>query len=193
MEYPLEEPPFEVIKFINMTENEANQYFKWFMNEIPVRLNLLKELYVWRGGKNIDSLDYSPQSLIHIWRWYLKNVNVLPKTNEEYERDLERTPEYIHYSISKNKVELGWIQVAMDIGIYMSLCFLKNYDSLKWSYATDPLFTDSLNKPVITGFNYDLQFNHMRIMYVAAFGAVEGDAKSSNLYDIFNYWTETYL
>jgi hypothetical protein len=35
------QPPFEVIPFSEMTKKQAQEHFDWFVNEIPLRIQLL--------------------------------------------------------------------------------------------------------------------------------------------------------
>lgn len=70
MEYELMTPPFNPYSFDEMNKKQAGDYFKWFVAQIDHRIEVISG-YIANDGEQID-FDYSPESLIEIWKWYEK-------------------------------------------------------------------------------------------------------------------------
>ena len=131
MVYPIMNPPFGAKRNRDMTVDEAKVHYNWYMNIIPDRMELLREAcqsQTW----NKYAFDYTRDSLLPLWEWYLKNVRIVPKSTEEYNKEKVNKPDYMIKNIPKERVGIGWIQIPEDIGIYFSLCLLKYSPKLKW-------------------------------------------------------------
>jgi hypothetical protein len=186
------EPPFEFEGFRGMSKKKVEEYFEWYINEIPNRIKLLRSAYKLHN-RNDNVLDYSSDSLKSIWAWYLKNVKIVPLSNEEYESELKSVPPHIRYCIPKKKIELGWVQIALDIGIYMALCMLNYCPKLKWGFVSKPWNLDSVNKPVLLGFTLKTGFDTSRIMSTLMSKAIDSTTQDDDLYNLFMVWTEYIL
>ena len=184
-------PPFEVKDFFSMNKKEAEQHYIWYLSEVPERIMILKNFIALFDDSINEAMDYSPNSLIPLWAWYLKNVNILLKSEEEYQQEILQYPKDIRYSVSRYKLEFEWMAVAMDIGIYMALCFLEYDKKFKWGYVTKPK-QDCVNKPSIMGFNYKMLFSPMDTMTTMIYKAADRRSKDTQLIEIFDYWINNY-
>jgi len=180
-------PPFECKDFFAMNKDEAEQHFRWYLSEVPDRIALLKE-FIAKSGCNTETMDYSPNSLICLWDWYLNNVSIVLKNRWEYEQEILQYPEYVRYSVSKYKLETLWMAVAMDIGTYWALCFLEYDKRLHWGYFTKPPKLSGVNKPCVMGFPNKMEFCPADIMSTMVSRTVTGSAKDTELYETFNHW-----
>ncbi len=81
MEYEYMIPPVKNYDFFEFTKEDAKIYFNWYMEEKGHRIEMLEE-YVHNAGVDID-FDYSPESLIPLWRWYETIIVSEKKTEEE--------------------------------------------------------------------------------------------------------------
>ena len=75
--YKVLEPPFKCENFENMKPKQAKEYFEWFQSQIPERINILSEA-IHEYDKNIV-LDYSEESLIKVWSWFVDLIEVRKK------------------------------------------------------------------------------------------------------------------
>ena len=187
MYYPLMDPPVNEKDFSKMSKKEAEKVFEWYTKEIPHRLSLLKKAYLLSGGEG-DIFDYSSDSLKALWSWYIKNVNVVPKSEEEYQKQVRALPAHIGSFVLKDKVEMVWVQIAMDIGIYMALCLLKHGGRLKWGIFFKPRTLYSVNRPVIVGFTKSMCFDSMNIMSTQIFKVAKSKSEGNELYNLFHVW-----
>lgn len=168
-------PPFEFKSFDDMSKKEAQRYFDWFMETKSARLEQLKNL-VDDTGYESAHLDYSDESLVYVWRWYLDNVELVDRPEEEIQEEVEReTAGLTRIAISKGgvmtelnqqqmydhlynekphkKVSTPWRFIARDIGLYLGECLIKKHEDrgLYWGFVTKPKNYVSVNRPVIRG------------------------------------------
>ena len=65
-------------QFKNFTKKEAESYFEWYKNQLNPRIEYLRKY------SGVD-LDYSVNSLVDIWGWFLKiaETEKAPKAKTE--------------------------------------------------------------------------------------------------------------
>ncbi|KJD45076.1 hypothetical protein [Paenibacillus terrae] len=88
MNYKLMQPPFDMREYSEMSKNEAKEHFNWFKQQMPSRLEQL-------GAFSQIHLEYSHRSLIDIWEWYLRNVQIQNKSTSELEEEYSRTSKWM--------------------------------------------------------------------------------------------------
>lgn len=113
---------------------------------------------------------------------------VLEKNEAAYSEEQLQYPEYVRYSVSRHRVPLGWTQVAVDIGIYTSECFIRQDPRLQWGYETRPPRMAHTNRPVIRGFKKGMCFDHRRIMSVLVSKAADDRSEDAGLRNVFDVW-----
>ena len=192
VEYPLDLPPFPVKDFTEMKQKDAEQLLNWYIGEMPDKMVKLKNVVGLAGCGTAQTMDYTPNSLIPLWTWYLKHVNIIKKSDAEYEQEQSQYPRFLRYSVNRNKTELEWGQVAFDIGFYTCICFLEYDERLKWGIVPDPKL-DGGNKPSILGFKSKKFFTPASIMRTLMSKSEKGNAESTELFDTFNVWVDLYL
>ena len=189
MVYPIMNPPFGAKKTRTLTAGEAKKHFDWYMSIIPERMGLLKQACQIQNW-NECTFDYSIESLLHLWKWYLDNVVIVPKSEEEYKNEISKMLDYMRKNVPKEKIEIGWIQIAEDIGIYFSLCLLAYSPKLKWDLFTEPKNLDCRNNPVLSGFINGMTFYHTQIMSVKIIRILKKTSLPNDLIKTFDVWLE---
>ena len=58
--------------FEELSKAEAKAYFDWFISHVDERSEYIKQKVSEGLNMPIGSLDFSIESLIFIWRWFLK-------------------------------------------------------------------------------------------------------------------------
>lgn len=197
MIYSLEKvvPPFERPEFREMNKKEAQKYFEWYMSALPDRLNILIDYFVKTGGGNEAELDYTPESLIKLWKWFIPHVEVVEKSPDELDKELKDAPDLLKDKISTNthKLSVITLAIAMDIAQYYGELFVKNFEKVEWGFITKPKTHTNVNKPVLLGFKagkYETQMDVMGILYVLATKVSEENSSSELLYDNYKFWSE---
>ena len=108
----------------------------------------------------IGSLDFSIESLIFIWRWFLKIAELkrIPKAVlNDIRKELKANgepKEFIEDMVREHSVELSAFSryVIRDIGMYVGKMFVTNFRTLRWDYHTDTKKDSFANMPQIFGF-----------------------------------------
>ena len=93
MNYELSIPPFENKDYDDMTPKEARQYFKWFVNNIPNRLNMFEAKLIEEGV--IKKLEFTEDMIITIWQWYESKIDTKILSEEEYKQKIEGQPDFV--------------------------------------------------------------------------------------------------
>lgn len=190
MEYLLMQPPFGMKPFKDMTKKEAQSHFDWYVGEIPTRIELLKNAYSATSGIEKEDLDYSSESLIKLWQWYINNAAIEEKSEEVKSLEREQYPEWIQKNLGNKKISIGWMSIAMDIAIYFSECFIKEHGTIRWSFVSKPKSLVYINKPVLVGFKNGLDLDSTNIVRVLTSKIVDGEKNSNALLTIYKTWSE---
>lgn len=180
------DPPFEVKPFEKMSAKEAKKHFKWYVLEVPNRINLLSVLFTATGGKG-NLLDFSPMSLISLWQWFLTHIKTTVKTKEEIDNELQNTPDWLKEEVRSNnkKLSLGSTTLAMDIAIYFAETIIKNCDmKVKWGYITKPKSLEYVNSPVLVGFKYNMELNPRAVVYNLTLDVIDGKGSKEALFQV---------
>lgn len=189
MDYLFMQPPIEIRPFTDMTKKEAQDHFAWYIKEIPSRMKLLQNTFSEMSGIAKEELDYSPESLIKLWQWYVNNVEIEEKSEEIKNNEREQYPQWIQANLSDKKISIGWMAVAMDIAIYFSECFIKEHSAIEWSFVSKPKNLAYINKPVLVGFKGGLDLDSTNVVRVLTSKIVDGEKESNALLKIYKNWS----
>ena len=143
-------PPFEINDFEEITRKEARIHFEWYIGEIPTRMELLRKAYHFTTGCSEKDLDYSPESLIPLWEWFVNDIaEVMNRPKEELEKELAETPKWVHEFIRAKKLSVHSQGVSMDVGLYLAETLRKNIESLFWGFRSTPKNLYCVNRPIL--------------------------------------------
>ena len=188
MEYEYMIPPVKNYDFFEFTKEEAKIYFNWYMEEKGHRIEML-EKYVHNAVVDID-FDYSPESLIPLWRWYETIIVSEKKTEEEIEAEKKNTPEWLHSQISEEKISMNTLKFGMDIAIYFAEVMIRNSDGkVHWGYVTKPNNYAYVNRPVVSGFKAGKDLNPSRSVYILTLRSEE-EKNEKRLYNSYYVWQQ---
>ena len=144
--------------FQEMTKKEADAYYEWFLSKIDERSDYLREIVSEALNIQIEQLDFTLDSTLLIWKWFLKEAK-LDKTPEseldKIRKGLLGQPQsFIDNMVERARVELSirTEYILRDIGMYIGKMFISNYESLKWTIKYKPKSYIYVNVPIIVGF-----------------------------------------
>lgn len=191
MDYPWMAPPFEMKPFKEMKKKDAQQHFDWYMQQIPLRIEVLHEL---TNGK--VKLDYSKESLIDLFEWYLSVIKIHELTDEEIEKeldDLRKYPDFVYEDekerLLKNPMELAKTDyaLAMDIAIYYAQTIIKHHPHVKWTFFTKPKSHAYLNEPILSYETEEIIYerNPRSLLAVLIEYIKDNEINKEDLYDTF--------
>lgn len=180
--------------FDKFTKQEAQDYFEWFVSKIGERTDYLR---INTGLR----LDYSSESLVSLWAWFLRNaeIEVTPKEQLEFLRkQLEESKNPLTDVILREHAKQFSLKtecMIRDIGMYWGEIFVKNYPTVYWSYYTKPRNDLFVNRPVLLGFPNEIfpekrgmPFEPVHMVHVRACRLLDGDAAKRDLLDIHDIW-----
>ena len=181
--------------FAEMTGEEAQQYFEWFVAQIPNRIHYLAQY-------SKIKLDYSDTSLIAIWKWFIKHAKT-ETTPTKRMCEIRRQVQFQYPSDMFNAVmrmesrqfTLETEYILRDVAMYFGEYWVQKHPSLHWGIInTDPELTN-FNMPCVKGFvdysfdpPYVADFEPIHMVHVCASKLLEGRAKPDDLYNLYITW-----
>lgn len=188
MENKIMRPPFEHVDFVDMKKNEAQQFFEWYTSQVQNRIDCLKENLKEDGLVNI--LDYSAESLISLWEWYENVIKIVPKDEDEYQREIREYPKWMKSEILTTKVSYETLKYSLDVSMYFAEVVIRNSDSkIKWGYFTSPKKRMSVNEPTLLGFKANMDLNP-RLIILNCTRRSSREKLNTRLYDVFTTWMD---
>lgn len=142
----------------DFTRNEAQEYYGWFLKNVDVRAAYLRDFISRKRNIPTEKLNYSLDSLILVWEWFLSIAFVEKASEEELaaiRKRYEGVPQPMFDSLVKqNSLRLSTTTeyVLFDIGLYVAKMFTENYPCLEWHLKLKPKSDVNANLAVITGF-----------------------------------------
>lgn len=191
--------------FEELNKAEAKMYFDWFISHVDERSEYIRQKVSGGLDMPIELLDYSLESLIFIWRWFLKIVELqkTPKTVlNEIRRELKANgepKEFIEDMVREHSVELSIFSryVIRDIGMYVGKMFVTNFQTLRWDYHTDTKKDSFANIPQIFGFvdtsytpPFEEQFEPIHYSEMQASNLFDNSQDENDLYNICMRWVQ---
>ena len=191
--------------FSRLNEEDAKEYFDWFISHVDERSDYLSKKVSESLNLPIELLDFSMESLIYIWRWFLKvaEINKTPKyILHNIRKELKacgHTKEFIKDTIRQHSLELNVFSryVIRDIGMYVGKMFVTNFPALRWDYHTDTNKDSFANIPQIFGFvdteyspPFEPQFEPIYFTEMQASKLFDKSCSEKDLYDLCMLWTK---
>ena len=186
--YKIISPPF-TLEFKEMSKKQLVNYYEWYIASIPERLNILIKTIKSTPGYKKWQADYTPNSLDLLGEWFAKHVRTRKMTSAEKDEIYEQAPEWFkEVEIGDEELTNKTFSLSIDIGMYMSQVFLKNYPSLKWKHIIkgSKNFVD-YGQPVLEGFKQDY-FNPVHILIVVASSLADRTKGNNALRELYDVW-----
>lgn len=185
-QYKMMIPPFKIDEYSKLTKQQAQEYFDWFIQQIPERIEILLGAIKSSGEKNLEQFDMTPESLISLWSWLKKNIKTTLKSQDEMTELKNTLPSWIFEDVKDWKLDSSTLILAMDVSLYFAEVFLENYSHLYWSILSKPKSHADVNKPVIIGFK-NAPLYSPRLINNLCSSYAEGDS-SKNLLSLYEVW-----
>jgi hypothetical protein len=186
MPYSTIQPPF-TLKLRDMPKKELHQYYQWFMDILPHRLDELVAAVNETPGFESWHADYTPASLETLGKWFAENVETRSRTQDELRAIKERL--VFPMDIPTEELTDRTFSLAMDIGMYFSQVLLKNYPSLRWEQPLGNKRFADYGQPCLVGFG-PVSANPVRIGHVFAHGLADKKYTSKRLREVYDYWAQ---
>lgn len=178
-------------QYSDFTKKETEEYFQWFMATKDERIEVLKNYIEEEGNENVK-FDYTPESLIPLWDWYIEHIVMVKKSDEEIEQERSQYPDFVR--IREEKISYDTLQICYDISCYFGEVIIRNSEGKAcWGYKTKPKNMMSVKKPVVLGFAGDHFLDAASLIPAMTWRHIEAmeENKEKNekaLFDIYDLW-----
>lgn len=185
MPYEIVQPPFS-LNFHDMTRKELDAYFRWFIAEIPVRLEKVAQTV--RESKGFESwhADETPESLDALGEWFVSQVAMRQRTETEGRRIAAKA--LFQSATPGEELTDRTFSLAFDVGIYFSRVLLANWPVLKWSHVLGNKRSVDYGQPVVVAFSVG-PLNPVQVMVTLAYGIAKETRDGPRLRQLYNYWS----
>lgn len=182
--YKTIEPPF-TLKFAEMSKPELRDYYRWFLEVIPSRVDELAGAVKRTPGFESWAADFTPSSLEALGNWYAMQVETRPRTGDEIEELAAKLP----FPVSSRELTNRTISLAMDIGMYLSQVLLRNSPPLKWDQLFGGKTYIDYGQPVLTGFLDKIPRNPVGAITTLAYCFIDKTRTGKRLREIYDTWS----
>ncbi len=166
-----------------MTAKEAEEHFNWFLENIDGRIEYLKAFC------GID-LDFSYESLIRLWEWFLKKARVEKIPHRKLKALREQYTAFGDDFVGKHQLSVSTEYLVRDIGIYLSEVFKRTSANIQWGFSTELKSYFFVNRPMLMGFvdkKYAPPFScECDPIHLTRIQAVKLLDHSDSIYDLYN-------
>ena len=191
VKYDMAVPPLG-LNYYEMTPEQARENFFWFMSKIPERMDYLRNRCATDMKISVDAIDYSPQSLIIVWKWFLKTARMEKTPKEELDIMKEQAKIFGESFISWYDFTVSTKFIIRDIGMYLGESWIRKYPQLYWYYFVKPKNEINAKQPIVKGFYLktelgegDMVLNPLQLADAAATNIFDKTQKETDLYDMY--------
>ena len=186
MTYAIIQPPF-TLKFREMSKKELKNYFAWFQDILPQRLNELTCAIHDTTGFEVWKPDFTPVSLELLGCWFVAQVETRPRTQDEIQEIASRS--VLPIEIPENDLTNRTFSLAIDVGMYLSQVFLKPHQAVRWDQPLGNKNFVDYGQPVLIGFG-TVPFNPVRMLVTLSYGVVSKKDSGKSLRDLYDIWAK---
>lgn len=182
-------PPFE-LEFVEMSQDELQAYFDWFLASIPGRVKELEAEVRRTPGFESWSADLTPASLDSLGKWFVGQVEERPLTDDELKKGRESVPEKASFLLDElptTTPTFRTLSLTFDVGIYLSQVFLKNREGLSWQQFRGDKAYDDYGQPAIVGLGVT-RCPPLSIATVLAYRIADGEETAACLRNVYEVW-----
>ncbi len=176
--------------YYSMTACETEEHFHWFLNSIPSRIEYLNYFC----GNSV-TLDFSYESLIGLWKFFLTTARVEKIPRERLKELRKAYAAFGNDFVGTRQLSVATEYFLKDIGIYLSEVFKKDSPQLFWHYSTNPKSYFFVNRPMLAGFlDYDCdppfpcEMDPIHMAGVQAAKLLDNRADMYDLYNMTHIW-----
>ena len=182
------ESPVNKESFDEFTKEDVVKYFKWYIDHIDERIEYLQNHI--KVEDPIIRLDYTVGSLVSVWKWYEKKIEVEHYTLRELRKEAKKYPDWLREEIMSDdtKISAKTLAICSDLAMYFAEVIRRNIsDIVYWGYYTKPKNRMSVNEPVLLGFMNGMELNPRRVMFHCTLCSIEKPDENM-LVDLYHTW-----
>ncbi len=169
-----------------MSNEESKLFLDWMLGNQYKRIEILVS-YINATSDKYFGANFSPESLKPLGEWFVKMIEVRPKTEEEIKGEKVKKPEWLQYQIGDKELTEKTYSLIFDIAFYFSQVFLRNHPQIAWKIHNGGKTDIDYNQPVLVGFD-KTHLNPIRIIDVATRGMRSGKHSGNRLHELYDVW-----
>ena len=158
------------LNFREMNRREVDENFSWFVQQIPVRIEMLQNIV----GLGANISEFSPQSLTVLGNLLDENVESRHLSDPEILHERANSPSWFQDIVPDKVLSERTISVCVDIGIAFGEMLTKCHSKLSWVFHHKQKNDVNYQQPVIVGFKHKVELNPVRLLSVAACKFADG-------------------
>ena len=196
VKYDLLVPP-QGINYGEMTPAQEKESFEWFVEKIPERREYFRNCRARDLRIPVEKLDYSKESRVLVWRWFLKTERREKTPKEQHEKMRQGGkifgPSFINYE----QFTVATHFTIRDIAMYVGQYWIFNYPQLYWEYKTKPKDSVTVNQPIMSGLRASyrgkeeaISFAPLHMVGVQAAKIFDHSAKKNDLLNVILFWEQ---
>jgi hypothetical protein len=186
MAYATIQPPF-TLKFREMSGQELRDYFWWFIDAIPERIEELAKAVKQSPGFEHWQPEETPESLQSLGDWYAVQAETRPRCKEE----LQAIKAYSDIGLGGSGSELTnrTFSLALDVGMYLAAVLMGHHRHLKWHQSFDDKKLADYGQPVLVGFGAG-SLNPVRTLVTLAYSIASKKQSGRRLRELYDHWSK---
>ena len=179
-------PPHDNLSFKEMKKKQAEEYFEWYVSQIPLKIELLEEIAASDGVKTV--FDFTPESLIPIWEWHETKITYRQLTEEEIQAERNMHPEWMWDRIADRDLSFDTLYYCMALALYFAEVIIRNANGkVNWGFFSKPKNRMGVNEPTLLGFKCNQDLNPRRVLVNCTRKSAR-EFKSTRLKDAYDIW-----
>lgn len=192
LKYELIRPP-NSLNFHEFSNCQANAFYTWYLDQIPLRINKLTNYIRSFPGYESWNVNNPPTAIKQLDAWYGEQVTVRNIGEEETKMIYSNSPEWFqgvpfpNYDLTPLTISL-----SVDIGMYISQTMLTLHPEFSWKLIKKPKNAIDYNQPALIG-RGKIEFYPIGIILTYTHGIAKGNKTPGKLEEIYNIWTSILL
>ncbi len=189
--YTLFSPParFAVRPPWEWSAREARKHCEWFVEQIPDRLEELRNVVATVDQKTAKSLDLTPKSLRLLGKWLEGAIETRP--DDSGNADLKEAPLGMSERGLREIFTIESLSLCVDAGIYLGEVLAARFGRVHWVLCEQPRGDVSFHEPVLAGFGDKRVFDPVRETVGIARAMNRGERGPDGLHRAYRRWAET--
>ena len=176
-----------------LSKDGANQFFNWYLQQIPIRITQLFEFIIKTTGYDKWIPDNSSDLLIPLGQWFSQKISTRDRTPFEIDEIYSKLGKFQGLiPIPKSVLSQESYSLAIDLGMYLSQILINNVPGLHWELVTKPKNDAFYNHPVLklTG---KMMCDPVHLTIIYAGGLNDGSYKPIRLKEISDIWLHKFI
>jgi len=177
------------IDFRHASDEQIEEYFKWFVSTISERTDKFISFFNESGG--VGNLDFSRRSLIYLAHWLKVKVRYRSRTDAEVKSYQESAPEFLRSTWNNPILTDEWLNHGVSVGTYIGLVFMKEFRALKWGISQQGRNYANFGRPVLVH-SSGIECPALRIAHSFLAGIYKEIDPEKRIMSLCDYWENVF-